>query len=203
MNNETNPPSLALRNLPPDYQTLYSLDLKKNFRVAMILNMGVLFMFFVWGYFFIQISIILHPSAWLGEQAFLTEIDLIHVVVVFIVMVLLHEGFHGLFFWFFTGERPKFGYKLLYAYAAAPDWYIPRNKYIWIGLAPLILVSIVGITIIPWLPSLLLPDLILLLTVNAAGSMGDAFIILVALSRPKDVLVQDLGDSFTIYGKSS
>jgi hypothetical protein len=202
MKNQPSPPPAA-KILPPDYQPLYTLDLKNNFRVAMSLNLAVLFMFFVWGYFFIRISEILRSSTWLGEQTFLTEIGLIHVVVVFIVMILLHEGIHGLFFWIFTRERPKFGFKLFYAYAAAPEWYIPRNKYIWIGLAPLILVSIVGVAIIPWVPILWLSGLILFLTVNAAGSMGDAFIILVTLSQPKDILIQDLGDSFTIYGRSS
>ena len=59
MNIETNPPSQVYKTLPPDYQAIYSLDLKQNVRIAMILNMVVLFMFFVWGYFFIQISLIL------------------------------------------------------------------------------------------------------------------------------------------------
>jgi hypothetical protein len=203
MNTQTNPTPKAVKTLPPDYQPLYSLDLKSNIRVAMSLNLAVLFMFFIWGYFFIRIGTILRPSAWFGDQTFLVEIELLHVVMVFIIMVILHEGIHGLFFWLFTRERPHFGFKLLYAYAAAPDWYIPRDKYILVGLSPLVLVSIVGVAIIPWFPVQWLPGLILFLTVNAAGSMGDAFIIFVTLSHPKDALIQDLGDSFTIYGRSS
>lgn len=203
MNTQTHSTPQAVKTLPPNYQPRYTLDLKENFRVALSLNVAVLFMFFVWGYFFVRIATILRPSAWFGEQDFLGGIDLIYVVVVFIIMVVLHEGIHGLFFWLFTKERPHFGFKLLYAYAAAPEWYIPRNKYIWIGLSPLVLVSIVGSTLFPWISIDWLPSLILFLTINAAGSMGDAFIILVTLFHPKNVFIQDLGDSFTIYGNPS
>ncbi len=203
VNTQPHPTSKAVKTLPPNYQPRYRLDLKENFRVALSLNAAVLFMFFVWGYFFIRIAIILRLSAWTGEQNFLERVGIIHVVVVFVIMVFLHEGIHGLFFWLFTKERPHFGFKLLYAYAAAPEWYIPRNTYIWIGLSPLVLVSIVGVVLFPWISIDWFPGLILLLTINAAGSMGDAFIILITLSHSKEVLIQDLGDSFTIYGDPS
>lgn len=200
MNAQTHPTPQAVKILPKNYQARYMLDLKKNIPVALSLNLAVLFMLFIWGYFFIRIATILRPSAWFGEQGFLGEIGIIHVVLVFVFMVLIHEGIHGLFFWLFTKERPHFGFKLLYAYAAAPEWYIPRDKYIWIGLSPLVLVSILGVALFPWIPIDWFPSLILLLTINAAGSMGDAFIILVTLSHSKNVLIQDLGDRFTIYG---
>jgi len=203
MNTQTHPAPQAVKTLPPNYQQRYNLDLKENFRVALSLNLAVLFMFFVWGYFFIRIATILRPSAWLGEQGFHGEVDLVHVVVIFAIMVVFHEGIHGLFFWLFTKERPHFGFKLLYAYAAAPEWYIPRNQYIWIGLSPLVLVSILGVVLFPWISIDWFPGLILFLTINAAGSMGDAFIILVTLSHSKNVLIQDFGDSFTIYGDPS
>jgi hypothetical protein len=203
MKNQSNPIPKAVTTLPPGYQSLYSLDLKKDIRVAMFLNIAVLIMFLVWGYIFIRIGTILRPSVWIEGLNLLDEVDLISLLMIFVVMVLLHEGIHGLFFWVFTKERPHFGFKLLYAYAAAPDWYIPRTKYLWIGLSPLVLISILGVAIIPWFPVHWLPGLILFLTINAAGSMGDVYIILVTLSHPKDILIQDLGDSFTIYGKLS
>jgi hypothetical protein len=192
--------SYATKTLPPDFEPLYTLDLTKDLRVGMYLNLAVLFMLFIFGYLFLWAGRTLRPEAWSGEQTLLGEIGLVDLAVVFVLMVLLHEGIHGLFFWVYTGERPKFGLKLLYAYASAPDWYIRRNPFMWVGLSPLILISLSGVLLIPWIPVGWIPALILFLTINAAGSMGDAFIILKLLSQPDDALIQDLGDSFTIYG---
>jgi hypothetical protein len=190
----------ATKTLPLDFEPLYTLDLAKDLRVGMLLNLAVLFMLFIFGYLFLWAGKTLRPETWSADQTLLGEIGLVDLVVVFVLMVLLHEGIHGLFFWVYTRERPKFGLKLLYAYASAPDWYFHRNPFIWVGLSPLVLISLIGVLLIPWLPIAWIPPLILFLTINAAGSMGDAFIVLKLLSQPDDALIQDLGDSFTIYG---
>lgn len=200
MNNKLPPKTPATKILPPGYEPLYTLDLTKDLRVGMYLNLAVLFMFFVFSYLFISVGRTLRPEAWAGEQTLLGEVGLLDLLIVFALMIILHEGIHGLFFWVFTRERPKFGLKLLYAYAAAPDWYIRRNPFMWVGLSPMLLISFFGVAVIPLVPSSWMPVLILFLTINAAGSMGDVFIVLKLLSQPDDALIQDLGDSFTIYG---
>jgi hypothetical protein len=64
----------------------------------------------------------------------------------------------------------------------------------------MILISLLGVAFIPWCPVAWMPALILFLTINAAGSMGDVYVVLKLLSQPDDALIQDLGDSFTIFG---
>ena len=56
--------------------------------------------------------------------------------------LVVHELIHGLFFWLFTGSAPRYGLGLSYAYAAAPDWYIPRRKYQVTGLAPVVIIGL-------------------------------------------------------------
>ena len=64
----------------------------------------------------------------------------------------------------------------------------------------MILLSFIGIGVIPWIPVAWMPALILFLATNAAGSMGDVFIVFKLLTQQSDVFIQDLGDKFTIYG---
>ena len=189
------------KTLPPNYQTVYALDLIKNVRTALFLNLAVLITFFIFGGVFSRISALIRPEIGIGgEQSFLSNVNILSLVIAFIVMVLLHEGIHGFFFWVFTKERPNFGFKLLYAFAAAPEWYIPRNQFIVVGSSPLIFISIAGVALMPLIPLSWISGLIFLLTFNAAGSMGDVYTIIISLTHPKEILVNDQGESFTIYG---
>jgi hypothetical protein len=200
----TNKPTQTLhttKTLPPDFEPLYTLDLTNDLRVGIFLNLAVLFMFFVFGYFFLWLVRTLRPESWSFDLILLSEIGFLDLAIVFALMIILHEGIHGIFLWVFTREPPRFGLKLLYAYAAAPDWYIRRNSFIWVGLSPMILISIFGLIAILLVPVSWMIALILLLTVNAAGSMGDVFIVIKILTQEGDVLIQDIGDSFTIFGK--
>jgi hypothetical protein len=188
------------KTLPPDYKPLYILDLTKNFKAAIFLNLGALLAFFLYIRLFIWIGTSLRPELGVGELISLWSMDILTMIAAFVIMVFLHEGFHGFFFWLITKERPKFGFKLAYAYAAAPDWYIPRNQFIIVGLAPLVLIAIIGIALMPFLPLAWIPTLIFLLIFNSAGAMGDVVTVVISLFYPKQFLVNDLGDSFTIYG---
>jgi hypothetical protein len=60
-----------------------------------------------------------------------------------VLIIPLHELVHGLLFWVFTRRRPLFGLRLpFYAFAAAPvDVYLPRNPYLVVALAPLVLLK--------------------------------------------------------------
>jgi hypothetical protein len=120
-------------------------------------------------------------------------------VAAFVAVLVLHELVHGLCFWWINRARPRFGLQLAYPYAAAPEWYIPRNPYLIVGLAPLILISLLGVVMLPWLPQPLLLPWILALAVNASGSVGDVYVIGWLLTRPASALVNDHGDCIQIY----
>jgi hypothetical protein len=111
----------------------------------------------------------------------------------------LHELIHGAFFWIFTGARPIFGLRLAYAYAAAPDWYIPRNAFLMIGLAPLVLISLGGAALLPAMPPSLLPIWWLALTANASGAVGDLYIVGWLLSKSAHLYINDCGDRMSVY----
>jgi hypothetical protein len=155
--------------------------------------------FFIFGWLFLQLSAILR-----NPNAPQTRIQgalgwVITILISYALMILLHELVHGLFFWIITRQRPYIGLKSAYAYAAAPDWFIPRNSYLVIGLAPLVLITLLGVILIPWIPGDGLIVVIFILTANASGSMGDIFVVGWLSTQPRTTLLCDHGDKIIAY----
>jgi len=120
-------------------------------------------------------------------------------VLALLVSITLHELVHGVFFWFFAGQRPRFGLGPGYAYAAMPGWYFPKRKYLMVGLSPLVVLTVVGLVLVPFLPGGLLGPVFWGLVINAGGAIGDLYICLRIAREAEDVWVQDHGDGFEVY----
>ncbi|MGJ8730804.1 DUF3267 domain-containing protein [Listeria aquatica] len=59
------------------------------------------------------------------------------------LLLLIHEGIHGLFFKLFseTGSKVIFGYKNGLLYASSPNSFYSRNQFIWISIAPFFFIT--------------------------------------------------------------
>ena len=193
----------AFPNLPDGYGLARTIDLRKQPGLLLWLNLIGLVLLLLFAWLFFWLAARLHapvgpglsstgdpPAAWVTVLA---------IVLAFVTILLLHELVHGAFFWLITRSRPRFGLQITYAYAAAPDWYIPRNPYLVVGLAPLILITLAGVALLPLLPDVWVLPWVLALALNASGSVGDVYIIGWLLARPASVLVNDHGDSIHFY----
>ncbi len=163
------------------------------------LNAAGLALFFGFGWLFVQIFRTLRPDFDLNTDQFLSPALLASLIIASVLVIVLHELVHGLFFLILTGDRPKFGFTGAYAYAAAPDWYLPRNPYLAVGLAPFVLLTLLGMAGVLILPTRTLPIVLLALTINAAGSVGDLAVVAWLLTKADTILVNDEGDRFTLY----
>jgi hypothetical protein len=120
-----------------------------------------------------------------------------------LIMIVLHEAVHGIFFWLFSGRFPQFGFKGYYAYAAMPPGvYLQRDRYILTGIAPAVLLTLGGLAMLPVLPAWTLPTLLFFLAGNASGSVGDVLVVVWLLSKPPGVLIEDNGAVMVLYGRS-
>lgn len=200
----------ATKTLPEGYQAYATIALAKNKRLFLFLNLVGLVLFFGFGWLFVQIALLLRPDVApllhvfdiTSSGSFFLTLPIVWIpgaLVAFFLVPALHEAAHGVFFWLFTGERPRFAYKVLYAYAAAPDWYLSRGPYLLVGLAPLVLLSLLGVALLPLLPLPLLPGLIACLELNAVGAVGDIAMICWLLFQPASLLARDSGDAVTLY----
>ena len=189
--------------LPPDYEMRGEIDLSKNKGLALLLNLIGLILILVFGAFFGWLTLLLRPdlilAGWeIGDVSQLLTFTLV-LLGLSIAQVTLHELVHGLFFRLATKSRPRYGFKGLYAYAAAPEWYLPRNRYLVVGLAPVVGMSLVGLLFISFVPQGLVLPLFYVIVVNAAGSIGDLMVAGWLLFKPATTLVQDGGDAIAIY----
>lgn len=196
----------ATRNLPDSYTLRWDFNLKRDWRTGLLMQAAGLGLFILLGVGFGALI-----------QSMRADLDLQQTIVIagahdgllligallgiMALVVVLHEWMHGLFFWAFTRERPKFGLGWGYAYACAPGWYFPRGQYLVVGLAPLILLSLAGLAVIAVAPPGWVGALFWGLLINASGAVGDLWITARIARERSDVLVEDTGDGFRVYGQ--
>lgn len=190
------------KTLPPAFTQFHTLDLS-NRKLMIAMNVTGLLLLFIFGWLFMGVAAFLNPQFfWLELRIFAATLTLPAFLLTAALVVVLHELSHALFFWLFSRERPKVGFNLLYAYAAAPDWFFPRRQFVLIGLAPVLLLTLAGLVALPLVDFLTAARLILGLTVNAAGAVGDFIVVMWALSQPADILLRDEGTAVTAYKSS-
>lgn len=190
----------AVKTLPSTYTPGGTLDLSKDPKALIGLNIVGLGIFFVVGWASLLLTAAVRPDG-TGFSARGPEVLwlALGLLVVTGIQVVIHELIHGLFFWYFTHERPTFGFKGLYAYAAAPDWYLPRNEYLLVGLAPLVLMTLGGFLLLLVIPTPAIPLLLFAVVSNIAGAVGDMAVVVWLLRQPGTTLVRDIGDAITFY----
>jgi hypothetical protein len=190
---------------------VYSLNLLQNKRAFWIMQIAGVVLFFVFGWFFIWWA--LQVRSTLFQGSFLEGLSislgnstmLLFLVVMLVstaVAIFVHELVHGAFFWLYSRSRPRFGFRGGYAYAAAPGWFFPRRQYLVIALAPLVLLSILGMVLVAIVPAGAIVAILFGLVANAAGAVGDMWIAFKVMRERRKIVVEDLGDGMNFYALS-
>ncbi|MGC1379209.1 MAG: DUF3267 domain-containing protein [Anaerolineales bacterium] len=189
------------KTLPEPYTLAWAVDMKKDRRLHWTLQLAGMVWFFLAGFILLKIVVALRPDFVLEGQFDLWEVLAFALAALLIIFVTaaLHELVHGFFFWFFTKERPKFGIGPGYAYAAAPDWYFPKGEYLVVGLAPLVVLTVVGLVAIALVPLAWVGAIFLAIVFNAGGAVGDLYIGIRIGGEARNVWVKDTGDGFEVY----
>ena len=193
----------STQTLPDGYIQTHEIDLAKNKGLAILLN--------VIGFFIFILSFILLGSFanWMHSELFSgtitfkgdlpTLVRLLALLVMVALLLVVHELIHGLFFWIFTRSKPVYALHLAYAYAAAPDWYIPINQYRIVGLGPLVIIDAIGLLLILIAPTSWILMIIFLVSINTGGAVGDMLIIARSFRMSADSLVKDKGDGVCYF----
>lgn len=190
------------KTLPPTHSLAWAVDMKKDRRLHWWLQVAGLAWFFVAAFLVLQAVSVLRPGFALTVD-YQTVWDVLlaglGAILIIFVTVTLHELVHGLFFWLFSKSRPQFGLGPGYAYAAAPDWYFPKGQYLVIGLAPLVLLTVLGLLAIVIVPLAWVPVLFLAIIFNAGGAIGDMYVCMRIGAEASNIWVKDTGDGFEVY----
>jgi len=168
--------------------------------VVTLLGMGTLALF-AFGFFFTSLY-----TLFTGNVGFnFTSGTILSSIVLFIGTMVLHELIHGAFISIYGG-KPSFGagiahFILPYFYTTTKTIF-PRNQFIVISIAPLVVISLVVIGIMAAFPSIA-HWMFIPFVVNASGAVGDLWMTRNVLRYPKHVLLEDRKSGFIIYGKET
>jgi len=178
------------------YKEIDRLEFSKEL-VYTLYGIGILALF-AFGFLFLSIY-----SQFTGKFSGTIDVfDIIPGTLLFAGTLILHELIHGIFVSMYGG-KPRYGagiYSILpYLYTTTKSIF-PRNQFIIIYIAPLAVISIIGVAAMAAFPSIahwiLLP-----LIVNASGSVGDLWMTRTLLRYPGHILVEDKKTGTIIYGK--
>jgi putative zincin peptidase len=122
------------------------------------------------------------------------------IVVALPVTFVAHEAIHGLVFRAFGG-RPRFGagftYGMPYFYAACPGQWFVRDRFLLVGIAPLIVLDAVALLLM--LPAATAFFGASMLALNTSGAVGDLWAVAVILQAPRWVEIEDTGPTFIAW----
>ena len=92
------------------------------------------------------------------------------------VIFAVHESIHALLLWMCTRERPRIVVSLKEGGGICvrlPSWHLPRNAFLAADLAPVCLLTLAGLLLLPVVPQAHLSLWVFCLAVHLAGSTAD------------------------------
>lgn len=183
--------------LPENYREVCSIDLQKNKKEALIVNV-------IGGAVSLVMYIIMEMRkpfmTWIFEKADKGQLlpALAALILGTVVYVVLHEFTHGITMRCLGGKQVKYGFTGMYAYAGSNEDYFPKRQYICIALAPVILWGVIFAAL-----QILLPEwewvIWFLQIMNIGGAAGDLYVTAKVAGMSKTILVMDTGVNMTVY----
>jgi membrane protein DedA with SNARE-associated domain len=120
-----------------------------------------------------------------------------------LIMLSLHELIHGIAFQLF-GARPRYGFSLEkgVAFAAADRYYLTRDAYLIVGLAPLVVITLLTGALMTVTSGETNQLVALIGAANIGGSVGDLWFFSICRRYQPDLLVRDFGEGAELYARS-
>lgn len=187
----------AIGVLPEDYGEIYSLNLQKDKRTAIIVNLLALAIAAVMAVsmnFFVPVTSVFDMSGGIVRYF----LRLAALIVLMVLYMFLHELVHGIAMKLCGTKRVKYGFTGLYAFAGSEDYY-DKKSYIFIALAPIVLWGTVLAAVNFFVPSEWFWIVYMIQLINISGAVGDLFAAVKFSRMPKNILIQDSGVSMRVF----
>jgi hypothetical protein len=183
--------------LPEGFRQSADFNLKNNTKLMIVLNV-VGFFLFLGAAVLVQVYT-LRVRGGSSSMSFSFEVDnlaqaglfVLILLLDIVILVVLHEGLHGLCFWVITGKRPVFMIGPGYAAASAPGEYIRKYPYLITALCPVAVMTAAGLLAIPFVPMNILLHVTAITVLNIGGAVGDLWVAAGLLRRRGPMMVKD------------
>lgn len=191
----------AIQNLPNSYKEIFSVDLQKDKKIALLINAFAAIIALVMAVpmnFHIPISTLFDTHNGFGAYSLRFLVLVISVV----VYMILHELVHGITMKLYGTKKVKYGFTGLYAFAGSDDYY-DKKSYITIALSPIAVWGVVIAIVNVFVPGDWFWVIYLIQITNISGAAGDIYVTVKFSRLPADILVKDSGVGMTVYSKQS
>ena len=189
----------SLKTLPDDYKQIFSVNLQKDKKMLILINIAALVIAVVMAvpmHFHISFFNLFDMSSGIGAYA----IRFFVLIVAIIAYIVLHELVHGISMKMCGTEKVKYGFTGVYAFAGSSDYY-DKKSYIFIALAPVVLWGAVLAVINAFVSESWFWVVYIIQISNIYGAAGDFYVTFKFLKFPKDILIQDDGVSMKVFSK--
>ncbi|MBP3372071.1 MAG: DUF3267 domain-containing protein [Clostridia bacterium] len=189
----------AVQQLPQGYVRILSIDLQKEKKLFLTINLiglAIMAVLTIPMLFLVPISALFDMSNGLGPY-FVRFVSLLVLIVVYMV---LHELVHGITMKLCGTKRVKYGFTGAYAFAGSDDYY-DKKSYIIIALAPVILWGIVLAIVTPLVPTPWFWVVYFIQICNLSGAAGDLYVTVKFARLPADILVKDDGVRMNVFSR--
>lgn len=190
----------SVEKLPEGYNELFTLDLQKDKKKSIVINgIAIVILLLMGGVAALYVPL---SDISVSDGSFLqTTVEIAIVSICIMLYVILHELVHGVAMKMCGTKKVKYGFSGMYAFAGSDDYYY-KKPYIFIALAPVVLLGIVLAVLNFILPSALFWHVFIIQIVNISGAAGDIYVTFKFMSLPDDILVKDYGTKMTVYSKN-
>lgn len=189
------------KSLPGNYTKLFDIDLQKNKKLALIVNiigLAIMVIMAVGAHCIKPISMMFDMS----DGLFNYFARFAAIAIGAVAYIILHELVHGIFMKRFSGLKPNYGFTGLYAYAGSKAYFNKRD-YIIIALAPIVVWGVVIAVINALVPDSWFWVVYFIQIINISGAAGDIYVTVKFSKLPPDILVNDTGVAMTVYTKEN
>lgn len=183
--------------LPENYREVYAVDLEKNKKSALYVNLlAVLItaLMAVGMNFIIPLSSLFENH--IGASGLIVRI--VTLISLLLVYIVLHELTHGVAMKICGCRKITYGFSGMYAYACASEFF-PKTPYLFVALAPVFLWGVVLSVVCLLVPVSWFWIVYIIQIANIAGAAGDYYVAFHFLFLPDDILVYDTGTAMTVY----
>ena len=181
-------------NLPSGYREVRKVDLMRNRKEAVLVNLLALVITVLMS----ALGFVLCPPFTEMQIGIHTIVSLIAISAGIVLYMILHELIHGVFMKNFSGLKPRYGFTGLYAYAGS-DALFTRRQYLIIAFAPVVILGIIIAVLNVAFYETAFWELYIIQTVNLSGAAGDFYVGFVIARSGNDVLVRDTGTDMAFY----
>ncbi len=115
---------------------------------------------------------------------------------ILLIVFAVHELIHAIFLWFFTGHFPTLIAGMGGLAVRLPHWYIPRDQFLVINLAPFCVISLIGYLLLLTVSQSYISLTVFFTAMNIAGSIADILSSTYISFHPSSIYLETEG---TIY----